>query len=192
MVVIIVIAQCFSFTGTITTQILWYACEESCWGLAFFVATPAYFVNFLRGQALRRQLSNGAFTRCPPLYVPGSKAWNAEAFSLFMAIYSACFVILIFAVDVPEWAKQSRDQSMAGVRFFGFEEGFLDAMRTRHHSHDIQVWSYSIIWMSAYFFLAVQLSIEWAWGPRAWAGEFESARQPPTMEPAQDQAAAAP
>ncbi|CAE7034579.1 unnamed protein product [Symbiodinium natans] len=42
MVLVILVAECFSFAGTITQALCWFAWEETCWTISFAIGLPVY------------------------------------------------------------------------------------------------------------------------------------------------------
>merc|ERR1712187_1076175 len=54
MFVCICVAECSSFVATITTNPLFFAFEESLWGIAYLITMPGYVHVFLSARELRR------------------------------------------------------------------------------------------------------------------------------------------
>merc|ERR1719396_33084 len=52
MFVCICVAECCSFVATITTNPLFFAFEESLWGIAYFITMPGYVHVFLAAREL--------------------------------------------------------------------------------------------------------------------------------------------
>mmetsp|Transcript_37404 Transcript_37404/g.89635 ORF Transcript_37404/g.89635 Transcript_37404/m.89635 type:complete len:342 (+) Transcript_37404:46-1071(+) len=155
MVVIIFIAQCCSFGGLISESNLWFAWEETCWGLAFLIGLPFFCVLFFRVWQLRRERCLGCTCSC-----------NALVYAAGLSAFSLVYVPYIFFSDVPVYYQRYKSQLSEGFEPFGFWEGLWDAANTRRHSHALDVWRYPRVWQTAYFSAGVWLSLLLALAPR--------------------------
>ena len=155
MVVIIFVAQCFSFAGTITKSNKWYALEEFNWGLAFAVGMPFFFVLSYQVFQLRREAGTRWTCSC-----------NAIVYAVGMSAFCIAYVPYMFITDAPEYWQRYQDQLAEGFEFLGFWVGVKDAALTRHRTHKEEVWEYATVWQTAYFSGAVWISLLLSLAPK--------------------------
>jgi len=132
---LIVIAQCCSWYGVLTTNYLANAIENSLWAVAFFIV----------GVALCRLL---------PEYD------GAVLLALVVAILGiACFLTFLATIDVPMYLNRWRADLASGSKSLGLLDGLRDAGTRWIVTHDIAHWKDEIAWMSLYFSAAVWASL---------------------------------
>ena len=132
---LILIAQCCSWYGVLTTNYLANAIENSIWAVAFFVV----------GIGLCRLL--------PEFDGP-------VRFALIVAIIGiAGFLVFLVTIDVPMYLSRWRAGLVEGSKQLGFLEGLHDARTRWIVTHDFAQWKDEIAWMSLYFTAAVWASL---------------------------------
>jgi hypothetical protein len=132
---LILIAECFSWYGVLTTNFLGNAIENSIWAVAFFVV----------GIGLCRLL--------PEFDGPVRVA-------LAIAICGiAGYLAFLMTIDVPMYLGRWRAEVADGSRFLRPLEGLRDASTRWVVTHDLAEWKDEIAWMSLYFSAAVWASL---------------------------------
>jgi hypothetical protein len=132
---LILIAECFSWYGVLTTNFLGNAIENSIWAVAFFVV----------GIGLCRLL--------PEFDGPVRVA-------LAIAICGiAGYLAFLMTIDVPMYLNRWRAEVADGSRFLRPLEGLRDASTRWVVTHDLAEWKDEIAWMSLYFSAAVWASL---------------------------------
>jgi len=131
----ILVAEIFSWYSVLTTSNLGHVVEESLWGLCALMLAASYVHAMPRTQrGLRSVLAT---------------------FSAIGAIYA----LYMFLVDVPMyWSRWTFDNEH-GHQFLSVTEGLLDASGRWVVSYRWLDWETEVIWMSAYFSIAVWMSI---------------------------------
>lgn len=129
----IVLAQCCSWYGVLTTNTLANAIENSIWAVAFLLV----------GIGLCRLLPEFE---------------GVVRLGLAVAIIGiAAYLAFLIAVDVPMYL--ARWQGAEGGSVLGPLEGLRDASTRWTVSHDLAHWKEEIPWMSLYFTAAVWASL---------------------------------
>ena len=132
---LIVVAQCCSWYGVLTTNYLANAIENSIWAVAFLIV----------GISLCRLL--------PEFEGPVRAA-------LFVAIIgTAIYLAFLTIIDVPMYLNRWRGGLADGGKALGPLEGFRDASTRWVVTHDFGQWKDEIAWMSLYFTAAVWASL---------------------------------
>jgi hypothetical protein len=132
---LIVIAQCCSWHGVLTTNYLANAIENSIWAVTFLVV----------GIALCRLL--------PEFNGP-------VRFALAIAITGiAGYLAFLVTIDVPMYLSRWQAGFADGSKPLGFLEGLHDARTRWVVTHDFAEWKDEIAWMSLYFTAAVWASL---------------------------------
>jgi hypothetical protein len=132
---LILIAECFSWYGVVTTNFLGNAIENSIWAVAFFVV----------GIGLCRLL--------PEFDGPVRVV-------LAIAICGiAGYLAFLMTIDVPMYLSRWRAEVADGSRFLRPLEGLRDASTRWVVTHDLAEWKDEIAWMSLYFSAAVWASL---------------------------------
>ena len=132
---LIVIAQCCSWYGVLTTNYLGNAIENSIWAVAFFIV----------GIGLCRLLAEFD----GPVRVV-----------LAIAIVGiAGYLAFLMTVDVPMYLRRWRADVAGGSKVLGPIEGLRDASTRWVVTHDLAHWKDEIPWMSLYFSAAVWASL---------------------------------
>jgi hypothetical protein len=132
---LIVVAQCCSWYGVVTTNSLAHAIENSIWAVAFLAI----------GIGLCRLL--------PELE-------GVVRLALVVAIAGiAAYLAFLIAIDVPMYLSRWRRGLARGSRRLGPLEGLRDAGTRWVVTHDFAQWKDEIAWMSLYFTAAVWASL---------------------------------
>ena len=132
---LILIAECFSWFGVLTTNYLFNAIENSIWAVAFLAI----------GIGLGRLLPA----------VDG-----AVLVVLVVAIVGiAGYLAFLVTVDVPMYLGRWRAKLADGGRHLGPLEGLRDVCTRWIVTHDLAEWKDEIAWMSLYFSGAVWASL---------------------------------
>mmetsp|Transcript_21774 Transcript_21774/g.51172 ORF Transcript_21774/g.51172 Transcript_21774/m.51172 type:complete len:177 (+) Transcript_21774:41-571(+) len=154
MVVLIVLAECFSCTGTITTNSLWFTLEEGSWIVSFTLVTPCAFVLSWRCLQLRKLAKSDL-------------AWtSARVFSFGLLLCCIAYVPWGWASDVPNNLARYRHETARHQHYMSFKDGLNDAACHWVVSRDWDVWKPYLLWMSAYFTAGVWSSISLCFAPR--------------------------
>ncbi len=131
----IFIAELFSWYSVLTTSNMGHVIEESLWGICALMLAASYLHALPRSQREHRSI--------------------LATFSAIGAIYA----LYMFLVDVPMyWSRWTFDNEQ-GRQFLSVSQGFLDVSGRWVVSHQWADWKTEVIWMSAYFSLAVWMSI---------------------------------
>ncbi|MFM9845692.1 MAG: hypothetical protein ACKVP3_00845 [Hyphomicrobiaceae bacterium] len=132
---LIVVAQCCSWYGVMTTNYLANAIENSIWAAAFLLV----------GIGLCRLLPE--FDGLVRLV-------------LVVAIIGiAGYLVFLVTVDVPMYLSRWQDGLADGGKALGLLEGLRDASTRWIVTHDFAQWKDEIPWMSLYFTAAVWASL---------------------------------
>jgi hypothetical protein len=132
---LIVVAQCCSWYGVLTTNCLANAIENSIWAAVFLMIGIG-------------------FCRLLPEY-DGVVRWVLVAAIAGIAAYLA----FLISIDVPMYLKRYQDGLAEGSRFLHPLEGLRDASSRWVVTHDFARWKDEIPWMSLYFTAAVWASL---------------------------------
>jgi hypothetical protein len=132
---LILIAECFSWYGVLTTHYLGNAIENSIWAVAFFVV----------GIGLCRLLPefDGAVRVVLAVAITG------------IAVY----LVFLVTVDIPMYLSRWRAGIADGSRRLRPLEGLRDVSTRWVVTHDLAEWKDEIAWMSLYFSAAVWASL---------------------------------
>jgi hypothetical protein len=131
----IIVAQCCSWYGVLTTNYLANAVENSIWALGFLAV----------GIALCRLLPE----------FEGPVRW-----ALVVAIMGiAAYLAFLITIDVPMYLNRWQAGLADGSRVLSPLEGFHDVRSRWIVTHDIAHWKDEIAWMSLYFTTAVWASL---------------------------------
>jgi hypothetical protein len=132
---LILIAECFSWYGVLTTNYLGNAVENSVWAVAFFVV----------GIGLCRLL--------PEFDGPVRVALAISIIGI------AGYLAFLMTIDVPMYLSRWRAGVADGSRLLGPLEGLRDVSTRWVVTHDLAEWKDEIAWMSLYFSAAVWASL---------------------------------
>jgi hypothetical protein len=132
---LILIAECFSWYGVLTTNYLGNAIENSIWAVAFFIV----------GIGLCRLL--------PEFDGP------ARVVLVVAIVGSAGYLAFLMTVDVPMYLSRWRTEVVDGGKLLHPLEGLRDASTRWIVTHDLAEWKDEIAWMSLYFSAAVWSSL---------------------------------
>jgi hypothetical protein len=132
---LILIAECFSWYGVLTTNYLGNAIENSIWAVAFFVV----------GIGLCRLL--------PEFDGPVRVV-------LAIAIIGIIgYLAFLMTIDVPMYLSRWRAEIADGSKLLRPLEGLRDVSTRWVVTHDLAEWKDEIAWMSLYFSAAVWASL---------------------------------
>jgi hypothetical protein len=132
---LILIAECFSWYGVLTTNYLGNAIENSIWAVAFFVA----------GIGLCRLL--------PEFDGP------VRVVLAIATVGIAGYLAFLITIDVPMYLTRWRAKVADGSKLLRPLEGLRDASTRWVVTHDLAEWKDEIAWMSLYFSAAVWASL---------------------------------
>jgi hypothetical protein len=132
---LILIAECFSWYGVLTTNYLGNAIENSIWAVAFFVA----------GIGLCRLL--------PEFDGP------VRVVLAIAIIGIAGYLAFLMTIDVPMYLTRWRAGVADGSKPLRPLEGLRDVSTRWVVTHDLAEWKDEIAWMSLYFSAAVWASL---------------------------------
>jgi hypothetical protein len=131
----IVLAQCCSWYGVLTTNYLANAIENSIWAVAFLVV----------GIGLCRLLPEFD---------------GLVRLALVVAIIGiAAYLVFLITIDIPMYLSRWQDGFAGGRKALGPLEGLWDASTRWVVTHDLAHWKGEIAWMSLYFTAAVWASL---------------------------------
>jgi hypothetical protein len=132
---LIVVAQCCSWYGVLTTNYLANAIENSIWAVAFFLV----------GIAVCRLLPE----------FEGIVRWG-----LVVAIIGiAGYLTFLITIDVPMYLSRWQESTAGGHDTLRPIQGLRDACTRWVVTHDFAHWKDEIAWMSLYFTAAVWASL---------------------------------
>lgn len=132
---LIVVAQCCSWYGVLTTNTLANAIENSIWAVVFLTV----------GIALCRLLPEFD---------------GLVRVGLVVAIIGiAAYLAFLITIDVPMYLSRWQDGLADGSKVLGPLEGLRDASTRWVVTHDFAQWKDEIAWMSLYFTAAVWASL---------------------------------
>jgi FtsH-binding integral membrane protein len=132
---LIVVAQCCSWYGVLTTNDLAHAIENSIWAVAFLAVAIALCRLLPEFDGLVR-------------------------LALIVAIIGiAAFLAFLITVDVPMYVNRWHEGLADGRKVLGAIEGLRDASTRWVVTHDFAEWKDEIAWMSLYFTTAVWASL---------------------------------
>lgn len=139
---LIVVAELCSWTAVLTTSNAGHVAEEAIWGLcaALLVCSVAI-----------------VWPRCQP---------SARPYLAGAALLGAAYVGYMFLVDVPMYWARWMAELDRGHRPVDIAQGFVDVSTRRIVSHRWDDWKSEVVWMSAYFSVAVWTSIALIHAPR--------------------------
>jgi len=132
---LLVLAECFSWFGVISTNYIGNTIEESLWTLSALLLACGLASLLRVSEGRQRRLLQAAIVGCG-LYI--------------------CFMI---SVDVKMYATRWLADEAAGKIYLSFADGFRDVSSRWHVTFDIEQWRTEIPWMTAYFSFAVWTSI---------------------------------
>lgn len=132
---LILIAECFSWYGVLTTNYLGNAIENSIWAAAFFLV----------GIALCRLL--------------GEFDGPVRVVLVIAVVGIAGYLAFLMTIDVPMYLARWRTEVGDGSRLLAPLEGLRDASTRWVVTRDLAEWKDEIAWMSLYFSGAVWASL---------------------------------
>jgi hypothetical protein len=134
-VALIVVAECFSWYGVLTTNYLAHAIENSIWAVAFLLV----------GIGLCRLL--------PEFEGPVRLAFVVAIAGI------ASYLAFLMTIDVPMYVGRWQAGSADGSVLLGPLDGLRDVSTRWVVTHDFAQWRDEIAWMSLYFTAAVWASL---------------------------------
>ncbi|MEJ6007643.1 hypothetical protein WG899_19005 [Paucibacter sp. AS339] len=131
----IAVAETFSWYSVLTTSNIGHVVEESLWGLSAALLVASLIA---------------IWPRLSPRQRPLLAAWCA---------CGVVYVLFMFMVDVPMyWSRWLADEAV-GRNYLSLQQGLMDVSGRWTVSHRLQDWQSEMTWMTAYFSVAVWLSI---------------------------------
>jgi hypothetical protein len=132
---LILLAQCCSWYGVLTTNYLANAIENSIWAVAFLLVGIGLSLLLPEYDGLLR-------------------------LTLVVAIVGiAVYLAFLITIDVPMYLTRWQNGLADGSKVLGPLEGLRDASTRRVVTHDFAQWKDEIAWMSLYFTAAVWASL---------------------------------
>ena len=132
---LIAVAETFSWYSVLTTSNIGHVVEESLWGLSAALLVGSLVL---------------IWPRLTPRQRPLLAAW---------CLIGVAYVGFMFMVDVPMyWSRWLADEA-SGRGYLSIYQGFADVSGRWTVSHRQQDWQGEMVWMTAYFSVAVWLSI---------------------------------
>jgi len=156
MVVLIAVAEACSNYATATQNILFNALEESCWGLAFGIAFPAFVLLTISAWRAATWKKDGFH----------AKRCNTFIFALCFSAASFGYTLYMFIIDVPTYIELYQQQQGEGFVYLSFLQGLKNAADERVWTRSFEDWSYATVWQTCYFSLAAWASIALMHAPR--------------------------
>jgi hypothetical protein len=132
---LILVAECFSWYGVVTTNYLGNAIENSIWAVAFFL------------------VGIGLFRLLPEFDGP------VRAVLVIAILGIAGYLVFLMTVDVPMYLGRWWAKVADGSKFLRPLEGLRDASTRWVVTRDFAQWKDEIAWMSLYFSAAVWASL---------------------------------
>lgn len=133
--VLIALAECFSWSAVITTNYLGNSIEESLWAITYTLVGIALV-------RIATELEN---------------PFRSAAF--FGALGSALYVGFMVFVDVPMYVNRWRMDLSVNKEDLGLWQGLVDLNTRWVVTHSIEDWRSEIPWMTLYFSAAVLVSL---------------------------------
>jgi hypothetical protein len=132
---LIATAELFSWYSVLTTSNIGHVVEESLWGLCAALLVASLLQLWPRVDPARRPLL---------------ALW---------CFAGMAYVVYMFGVDVPMyWSRWVSDEAL-GRGYLSVAQGITDASTRWVVSHQWEHWRSEVVWMTAYFSVAVWLSI---------------------------------
>lgn len=129
------IAELHSWYAVLTTRNIGHVVEETLWGTVALLCVAAWL---------------GQYRTSPR---------RARPWLILACLAGAAYAAYMFTVDVPMyWTRWLADEA-AGRAYPGLAEGFQDAASRWVVSGDWAHWRSEVVWMTAYFSVAVWISI---------------------------------
>jgi len=132
---LILVAECFSWYGVVTTNYLGNAIENSIWAVAFSAV----------GIGVCRLL---------PEFDGAARAVLALA-----TVGIAGYLAFLMTIDIPMYQSRWRAEIARGRKLLKPFEGLRDASTRRIVTRELAAWKNEIPWMSLYFSIAVWASL---------------------------------
>lgn len=143
LVPLIAAAEICSWHAVLTTDNLGHVIEESLWGVCALVVAAGLGCSAPRLQGRLR------------------------VFAVACCASALTYAAYMFLVDVPMYGARWLADQAAGRSYLAVADGFIDASSRWTVSHDWAHWRGEVLWMTAYFSVAVWASIGLAHAP-AW------------------------
>ena len=139
---LIATAEVFSWYSVLTTSNLGHVVEESLWGLCVAALVFSLLLMWRRVHLTRRPLV------------------------LLWCVAGSAYVAYMGLVDVPMyWSRWVSDETQ-GRHYLPLAQGLADVAQRWVVSHDWTHWRTEVVWMSAYFSVAVWFSVALVLSPR--------------------------
>lgn len=158
MVLLAVSGECFSLTGTFTTNAIYEVYEASCWCTLFALGSLA------------------ALTLMPGLCRVREPSVGAKRFVWILWLQGLFYCPYMVISNIPMYYRIWQHDQANHKHYLPFMEGVVDAATRRIPTSDWEHWRSDWFWMSFYFSFAVWSSIALVNAPRldvrARAGRF--------------------
>jgi hypothetical protein len=141
LVPLIVVAECCSWYGVLTTSYIGNAVEESIWALSVVLLMIA---------------CGAMWRRCP-------QAW--KPFLAAALVMGTGYVAFMCMVDIPMYVSRWLADEAHGRQYLSLGQGLWDVASRWTVTHDWDAWQMEAPWMSLYFSVAVWCSIALAHAP---------------------------
>ena len=141
LLVLIVVAELFSWTAVLTTNNLLHAAENSLWTLAAIMALAIFL-------ALRTRLDA-----------------TGRRFVATVVLAGGCYVAFMSVVDVPMYVSRWQADLAAGKTLLTIGDGWREITQRVSVARDWHAWREDVAWLTLYFTLAVWISIALAHAP---------------------------
>ncbi|MGD9385607.1 MAG: hypothetical protein PVF28_03570 [Thioalkalispiraceae bacterium] len=132
---LIVIAEAFSWYAAITTHYLGSVIEEALWTIAGILLITSFISLKPKVTGLHRHFLNA------------------------MIIFCLGYIIFMVTVDVPMYWNRWQEDITAGTQYLSFTQGLVDTTTSCMVNFSWDIWYEEIPWMTLYFTVAVWLGI---------------------------------
>lgn len=134
-IVLILIAECFSWFAVISTNYLGNSIEESLWA----ITSSLIFIALFRLKKYFKAAFNYAIR--------------------LALIFDIVYILFMIFVDIRMYITRYLEALQNNQKYFGLMEGLFDLNHRWVVTHDIEVWKTEIPWITLYFSFAVMISI---------------------------------
>jgi hypothetical protein len=139
---LIALAEMFSWHAVLTTSNLGHMVEESLWGLCAVMVALCL------------------------LMIGPKAAAHHRPWLLLWALSAAAYAVYMFGVDVPMYATRWLADEASGRDYLSLSQGLADVASHWVVTHSWDIWRGEVLWMTAYFSLAVWISLALVLVPR--------------------------
>ncbi len=133
--ILIFIAECFSWYACLTTNYLGTAIEESLWAVSAFITIYGFYLAL-------------------PFYKSVQKRFLQSGIVL-----GFLYILYMVFVDVPAYVSGWRAAEAANKTYLSIAEGWSEVCNQLNLTTSYQDWQYEMVWMTLYFSIAVWISL---------------------------------